>query len=152
MRYSLLWILPLCLFTHLGAAMILLDEVMTQEEQKKTGVYRLTVNQKIELEAWLNRRFVVKAPVAAILPTPLSMSINIDNGKKIELSDNSIWEVAPEDVAIASVWITSFPVLLSASGNPQYPMLITNTESGEGIKARKAEPAAVPPPQAAPKQ
>ncbi len=119
-------------------AQIILDEVMSRDEQKKTGVANLSSTQKVALEAWLNNNFVLKSKEEAEAPqTELSLSINIDNGQKLELSDNSLWEIAPGDVPTSAVWITPFPVKIAPSGDPNYPCLIINPNSGVSVKARR---------------
>jgi hypothetical protein len=116
-------------------AQIILDEVMSRDEQKKTGVANLSRTQKIALEAWLNQKFVLKTKEEATQPE-LSLSINIDHGQKLELSDNSLWEIAPSDVQTSAVWIIPFPVKIASSGDPEYPCLIINLNSGASVKAR----------------
>lgn len=131
-------------FTHLHAKQIMLDDVMTREEQKKTGVYNLSPKEKIELENWLNRTFVLKDQGAPTEQAQLYLSININNGQKLQLSDESIWEIAPADVQTAAVWITPFPVKIVPSNDPNYPSLIVNTNTGISVKARRLE--STPPP------
>ncbi|MBS0605165.1 MAG: hypothetical protein JSS60_09060 [Verrucomicrobia bacterium] len=143
-------VLPLA---GLMADQIILDSVMSREEQKKTGVDKMTMQQKIELEAWLNKTFILKTTDTSS-QTQLSMSINIDNGQKLQLSDNTIWEIAPGDVPTAAVWITPFPVKITPSNDPDYPSLLVNTTSGVSVKARKISPSspAAQPGQSAPAQ
>ncbi len=123
-------------------AQIILDEVMSRDEQKKTGVATLSRTQKTALEAWLNQNFVLKSKEEAPPPqqSELSLSINIDNGQKIELSDNSLWEIAPSDVPTSAIWITPFPVKIIPSGDPDYPCSIVNLNSGVSVKARPSKP------------
>ena len=123
--------------SQISATEILLDQVMTKQEQKQTGVARLTTPQKIELEAWLNRTFILKEKIR-IQSIKLFLSINIDGGKKLELSDHSVWEIAPEDQATASVWLTPSPVKIVLNHDPNYPYSIFNLRSGESVKAKKA--------------
>ena len=126
---------------------IILDEVMTRDDQKKTGVANLSRTQKIALETWLNNTFVLKPKEQAPPPTAqLSLSINIDNGQKLQLSDNSIWEIAPSDVPTAAVWITPFPVKITQSNDPDYPYLLVNINNGISVKARKAQAVSTPAP------
>jgi hypothetical protein len=124
------------LFCSQLPAQILLDEVMSRDEQQKTGVAKMSRTQKTALEAWLNKNFALKAQTEEHVSN-LSLSINIDGGKKLELSDNSIWEIAPDDVQKSVVWITPFPVQISPSGDPDYPCLIINTNSGASVRARQ---------------
>jgi hypothetical protein len=137
-------------------AEFLLDQVMSKEEQKETGVAKLSRNQKIALEAWLNKNFILKSKDQTSQKTQLSLSINIDNGQKLQLSDNSIWEISPDDVSTAAVWITPFPVKITQSDDPDYPYLLVNETSGVSVKARKAiatsksSESAPPPPSATP--
>ena len=132
-------LLPLFLFASslLSAKQILLDDVMSREEQRKTGINKLSATQKIELEKWINETFVLKAQSEEKPQGSLYLSLNIDNGQKLQLSDNSVWEIAPGDVQKASAWITPFPIEISPSGDPSYPSLITNKTTGESVKARR---------------
>jgi hypothetical protein len=130
-------------------AQIILEEVMSKEDQKKTGIANLSRHQKIALEAWLNQNFILKTKEHSS-QSELSLSLNINNGQKIELSDNSLWEIAPNDVSISAVWITPFPVKITPSGDPDYPCLIVNLNSGVSIKARQIPPSATPPAQNTP--
>lgn len=144
--------LSLCASTHLCAD-IVLDDVMSKEDQKNTGVSTLNRQQKIALEEWLNRNFISKVEDKKPSVPEISLSININNGQKLILSDNSVWEIDPKDVDIASVWITPFPVKISPSHDTDYPVLLTNTSTGVSVKARKSVevpekpvvPPAVPP-------
>lgn len=132
-------LMGLALFFTPLQAQIVLDTVMSTEEQQRTGVANLSRNQKLALEAWLNKNFVEKEKTAAS-QTELSLSININNGQKLQLSDNSLWEIAPTDVQTSSVWITPFPVKITPSGNPDYPCLIIDLNSGDSVKARLITP------------
>jgi hypothetical protein len=122
-------------FSHVQAQQIVLDDVMSQEEQQKTGVSNLSLDQKVALEAWLNKTFAAKIKEKET-EGQLSLSINIDNGQKLQLSDNSIWEVNPNDVPTAAVWIIPFPVKIVPSNDPEYPSLIVNLNSGVSVKAK----------------
>lgn len=129
--------------SSLNADQIVLDAVMTKEEQQKTGVDKLSFNQKVALEAWLNKNFILKAQEKTE-EAQLFLSINIDNGKRLQLSDNSIWEIDPNDIPISSVWITPFPVKITPSNDPGYPSLIVNINSGVSVKAKKVPSSSSP--------
>jgi hypothetical protein len=118
-------------------ANIILDQAMNPEDQRKTGVIKLNRKQKLALESWLNDNFVSKEP-SSKEEEPLSLSINIDNGQKLQLSDDSIWEVHPQDVDISAVWITPFPLEIEKSTNPTYPFLLKNTRTQMSVRARKS--------------
>jgi len=110
---------------------------MTPEDQHKTGIAKLNRKQKLALESWLNENFTPKEHPSQD-QEPLSLSINIDNGQKLQLSDNSIWEVHPQDVDISAVWITPFPLQIEKSTNPTYPFLLKNTRTQMSVRARKS--------------
>lgn len=118
-------------------ANIILDQAMTPEDQRKTGMTKLNRKQKLALESWLNENFTSKESPSQD-QEPLSLSINIDNGQKLQLSDNSIWEVHPQDVDISAVWITPFPLQIEKSTNPTYPFLLKNTRTQMSVRARKS--------------
>lgn len=119
-------------------ANIILDEAMNPEDQRKTGVIKLNRKQKLALEAWLNDHFIAKEENNSQDKEPLSLSINIDNGQKLELSDGSIWEVHPQDVDISAVWITPVPLQIEKSTNSTYPFLLKNTRTQMSVRARKS--------------
>lgn len=138
MRFATLLCTVLCSIT-LQADIILIDSVMPKDEQIKTGVASLSPTQKIALEHWINNTFTLKT-ASTTTTTPLTLSINIDNGKKLELSDNSIWEIAPADISTAAVWITPFTIEITHSNDPNYPYLLTNKLSHASVKAKKIPP------------
>jgi hypothetical protein len=118
-------------------AQILLDDVMSDEEQHRTGVFYLNHNQRAELETWLNDNFVLKTqqqPKQA--PQELTLAENINNGHQLRLSDGSLYEIAPSDVTRAAGWITPFPIQVVPSGDPNYPFKIVNTNTGNSLKAK----------------
>ncbi len=134
MKRLLLFILLIS--SNLQAGQIILDQVMSEDEQKKTGVSKLTPKEKIALETWLNKTFTLQVQNQQTA-TELSLSININNGQKLQLSDNSIWEIAPSDVPTSALWITPFAVKLVPSNDLQYPFLIVNTNTNVSVKARR---------------
>lgn len=134
---------------------LLLDDVMSKSVQEQTGVADLSPNQKKALEVWINDTFVLKNQSEQTPePSHLYLSINLNNGQQLQLSDGSIWDVNPNNIPIASTWITPFPIVISQSPNPAYPILLTNKNTGASIQVRKStnpstnQPA--PPPVVAP--
>lgn len=121
-------------------ALILLDEVMSKDVQQKTGVANLTPVQKAALEDWLNATFEVKSSKIEKQAPEVMLSINIDAGRKLQLSDGTMWEVDPNDVVQSSVWITPFPMRIVPSDSTDYPFLLVNKTSGVSVKARKIVP------------
>lgn len=116
----------------------LLDEVMDRPTQKETGVAELSRKQKKALETWLTDKFVLKVEPPA--PTPqLSISINIQSGRQLQLSDGSLWDIAPDDINQAALWISPIPIEITPSNDPNYPQQLTNTVSKTSVKARRVQ-------------
>jgi hypothetical protein len=120
-------------------AMIHLNDIMTPEEQKKTGVYNLSTTQKEQLELWINDKFVLKTVEEKPMPV---IEENLRNGSEIKLSNGSSFAIAPSDQAKASAWISPVQIKISASGDPLFPVLLTNTLTGVSIKGKQVRPAA----------
>jgi hypothetical protein len=119
-------------------AAIILDEVMSLEDQKRTGVAYLTTNQRIALEDWLNKNCNCTNRIAPPeAKKNLYVSINIDGGKKIQLNDNTIWDVNPHDYPISEAWLASIPIKIDPSDDPEYPFLLVNRNTGESIRVKK---------------
>ncbi len=122
-----------------------LNEVMPREVQKKSGVAELTYHQRLALEKWLNETFVLKNPQETTKKDEsLYLSQNIDHGKKLELSDGSLWEVAPDNVERASFWILPFPLYFVKNNDPldnnEFPLKLINQNTGLGVKVRQLRP------------
>ena len=139
------FLLSLVCIPCLLCAEFILDQAMSPEDQRKTGVAKLNRKQKLALESWINDNFNPKEQNNSQDTGPLSLSINIDNGQKLQLSDGSIWEVHPQDVDISAVWITPFPLQIEKSTNPMYPFLLKNTRTQMSVRARKSTSAPIQP-------
>jgi len=121
--------------THSTFGGLSLNEMMTPEEQKRTGVNNLNATQKKALEAWLREHFLLKEE-SKLQEKPLMLSLNIENGAKLELTDGSVYEIDPEDRIYSSLWITPFKISLSESGDAEYPVRITNLQTGTSVSGR----------------
>lgn len=65
----------------------------------------------------------------------LKLRLNIKSGEFLQLSDNSVWQVAPCCYKIAAKWLTADPVTVSRSDDPKYPYFIKNEASGTKVMA-----------------
>lgn len=123
--------------------LIKLTEVMSQDEQIKTGVSQLSETQKQALEKWMNEKFVLKT--AQLTTHPLTLQQNLQNGSQLELSDGSLYEIAPSDRSKTTFWITPITLTITTSNDPMYPALLTNTLSGVSVRAKQLRPATIQP-------
>lgn len=113
---------------------ILLDEVMCRKDQENTGVAYLNGKQRLALEQWLNKYFVLKEETSE--PSSLYLSLNLGNGKILQLSDGSYYQVAPDDVIYSSLWIIPFDVILTQSEDPDFPLLFNNRTTGTSVRVK----------------
>ena len=67
----------------------------------------------------------------------LYLSLNIDNGAKLQLSDGSTFLIDPKDRIYSSYWITPFPIRLSSSNDSDFPVKITNLTSGTSVNGMR---------------
>ncbi|MBS3903381.1 MAG: hypothetical protein KGZ30_03365 [Anaplasmataceae bacterium] len=147
------WCFSVILFTCLAAisqmqATIFLDDAMSEAMQKKTGVDSLSYQQKLALEQWLNDNFVQKKTDGPKKDnSSIYLSQNIDGGRRLQLSDGSIWDVAPQDVVKANFWVLPFPLHFTDNEDPldkaDYPKIIVNDSTGVGVKVRVVTPPSV---------
>lgn len=114
-----------------------INDLMTIEDQNKTGVIRLTQNQKRELAKWLVAHgYYEDQKTYEVLSGP-KVSLNVYGGKIIQLSDNTVWEIAPEDIKISETWLNSIPIKVTKTTNPNYPYLLINLLNKVSVKAKK---------------
>lgn len=117
------------------SGLIKLNELMSQDEQQKTGVSKLSQMQKQELEKWMNEKFVLKSTNSET--HPLTLEENLQSGSQLKLSDGSIYEIAPSDRSKTTFWLTPINMTVSASNDPLYPVLLTNTLTGVSVRAKQ---------------
>lgn len=137
----LLFTYTLCIYADPNIPSI--NDLMSIEDQQRTGVIKLSQKQKMELATWITehcyRSPKCTSPENASSTSHLSISLNVYNGKILQLSDNSVWEVAPEDRTISQGWLNSVPLKLSSSGDQKYPYMLTNTQNHTSIKVRPSK-------------
>ena len=116
-----------------------INDIMTIEDQNKTGVIRLNQKQRMELAKWLMKHgyYDDEKPYEVLHGTKISL--NIYDGKILQLSDNSVWEIAPEDRIISAAWLSAIPVKVTATTHPNYPYLLTNLLNNASVKAKKGK-------------
>ena len=68
----------------------------------------------------------------------VTISMVIESGNFIELSDNSLWQVADDDTNTAEDWILPSDILLKEAKDKKYPYTLTNTATGQTIKVKKS--------------
>ncbi|MBS0625471.1 MAG: hypothetical protein JSS32_05420 [Verrucomicrobia bacterium] len=136
MRLLLLALLPLSLL-----ATETLDYDMTKQERKQTGVYKLSDKEKAALQRWIDNHYEKRSqPLeGAISGKHATLQENLQNGKYIRLSDNSLWNVHPQDTPISQGWITPVDILVTQSGDSNYPYKLTNSVTGSSIRARHVD-------------
>lgn len=116
---------------------ITLKDAMTKQELQKTGIADLSYTQKVALECWINDYFEAKQCLLDRKSEPAYLTLNTDDGAKLEFSNGSVYEIHPDDRIYTSYWITPFPVEFCLSGNPDYPIKITNLQTGTEVLARE---------------
>lgn len=117
-------------------SLILLDQEMSPEDQKRTGVSKLTELEQRNLEEWLGEKFQKKSEHHPLFDNELYVSEVINEGQQLRLSDNTLYEIAPEDWVHSQAWIALTHVQVQQSKNPYYPFTIINPRSGYQVRAR----------------
>ncbi len=138
------------MFTILLALTAAFDAGMSVQEMKQTGMTKLSAQEKMALQEWIEGHYAKKEIAQNSNKTVPSLQENLNNGRYIRLTDNSLWEIRQSDTPITQGWITPVEIKVSQSDDSAYPYNLTNTLTGSSVKARKAQavPAstAMPPP------
>ncbi|PIS01205.1 MAG: hypothetical protein COT84_03535 [Chlamydiae bacterium CG10_big_fil_rev_8_21_14_0_10_35_9] len=116
-----------------------LDSLMSEEDMKNTGVYKLSTTEKIELKNWIDRNYVKKSksPLSRgyqQLPTIAEVTFS---GQFIRLDDDTIWQIDPKDTAVTQGWLTPVPIKVEYTAVGAYPYTLTNTVTSSKVHARK---------------
>lgn len=139
-----------------------LDQQMSLLDKQLTGVVNLTLKQKQALAAWIDKNYVPlaqaqqvpecpsnaletqQAPSSPAKPSDLTLSINAQNGQQLILSDSTRWQIHPQDVNIASLWLTPSQVSIKPSNDPTYPFVLTNLATNQSVRAKQITPPPIP--------
>lgn len=125
-----------------------LEQMMTPADKEKTGYSSLTASQRQALDTWVGQHFAPKSSTAQgakkdnsrIEYSKLSLSLNVDNGQRLILSDNSEWQVSPDDVDTASAWLSPVVIQIMPSDNPIYTQKLVNLDAGTWVKVKRITP------------
>lgn len=121
------------------AAAITFDaSMMSDEEMEQTGIAKLTIQERMALQDWIEEHHSKKVVAQNKKSGPILQEI-IKGGRYIRLSDNSLWEIAVSDTPITQGWITPTEIKVAPSNDPEYPYTLTNSLTGSTVKARKAQ-------------
>ncbi len=122
-----------------------INQIMTPEDQVRTGVNKLSPEERNELEEWLQSYAQSKssknAKKSSIKPSFGTLTINARGGQYLILLDGSVWEVSPDDIYTASAWLTSIPLEITYDAtdpNNYYPYILKNQFSGLSVHARQS--------------
>ena len=121
-----------------------LSDLIPPDVQQQTGLVNLTSRQQQELADYLVQYM---QPTASDNKS-LTLAENLHGGRVLKLNDGSIWEVAPQDVNLTSLWLTPFPITIGNTADPYYPNTLTNQVSGTTVHVRRIQtenPADLPP-------
>ncbi|NDD57767.1 MAG: hypothetical protein EBZ47_00735 [Chlamydiae bacterium] len=168
MSYKILFLSCVC---FIGASSILsaatdLESQMTLQEKQQTGVVNLSKKQRLALAAWIDENYVPKSQSPSLQeelslqPNPpmtqysfgttdavgqLSISMNLQGGQQLVLSDSTRWQIQPQDVGITSLWLSPAPITLRQGTDTNYPFILTNLYSNQSVRAKQIVPGQIPP-------
>jgi hypothetical protein len=109
------------------------DSNMSPKETKRTGMDKLSIKEKMALGDWIEK-YYTKNKAAQSKQKPPILLENLKNGTQIRLSDNSLWEINPEDTPITQSWITPVEITVVPKENGNYTL--TNTVTQSVVRAR----------------
>src|SRR5690606_34131201 len=102
LKFISLFLIPIIGFCNDTSQIPSINDMMSIEDQRKTGVIRLKQNEKMELSKWLVAHGFYDRHENPSETFPLVITRNI--GTQMTLSDGSEWQIAPEDVSTAKGW------------------------------------------------
>ena len=118
------------------AAVLAFDANMSEGELKKTGLAKLTLEERLHLREWIEERYAKKIVAQTKSRGPVLQEV-LKGGKFIRLSDNSLWEIDPKDTPITQSWITVTEIKAAETSDPDYPYTLTNSLTGSTVRAQQ---------------
>ena len=119
---------------------LLLDQLMTKDEQARTGVSKLSQGERAALEQWLIKFAVTSANLGKTQPSAMVpkssgydglgqkhwVKTRTEGGALIQLEDGSLWQIAPLDKIYTALWLPIQNVVVAQSDNPQFPFKLVS--------------------------
>ncbi len=121
----------------IAAVLAAFDSGMSVQEMRQTGMVKLSAQEKLVLEDWIEQHYTKKFIAQNGQKGPI-LEENLKNGRYIRLSDRSLWEINPADTPVTQGWITPAEIKVTSSDDSTYPYNLTNTLTGSTVKARKS--------------
>lgn len=123
-------------FAQTGAS---LDSIMSEEDMKSTGIYKLSTTEKIELKNWIDRNYIKKSksPLSKGYQRLPTISEVAYSGQFIRLDDDTIWQIDPKDTSTTQGWLTPVPIKVEYNAVGPYPYTLTNIITASKVHARK---------------
>lgn len=108
------------------------DANMSEKELKETGLSKLTVEERLNLRTFVDKHYTSKTKIKG----PILHEV-LKGGKYVRLSDQSLWEIEPQDTLLTQSWITAIEIKITENADQEYTL--TNSLTGTSVKARKVE-------------
>lgn len=138
-----------------------LDQQMSLQEKQETGVVNMTQKQKKALAAWIDKNYLPMGQSSSSSTSSsqsssaasqksmdqmsnVTMSVNVQGGQELILSDSTRWQIQPQDVQVAGLWLTAAPISVKPSTDPDYPFILTNQQTNQSVRARQVASAPTP--------
>ncbi|MCX7998621.1 MAG: hypothetical protein N3A69_06675 [Leptospiraceae bacterium] len=136
LQTSLFILLTTCFTSNLVADISLKE--MPIDLQRKTGVFQLSEAQKRELERWINTQTnpAIEKNTDPSSHTLTTLVQNNANGSQLVFSNNTSYDIAPEDQKKAANWISPVVVKIEPNQDKAYPWNITNINTKDVVKGK----------------
>jgi hypothetical protein len=118
------------------AASFAFVSTMSEKEIQQTGINKLTAQEKMTLQEWVDQHYTKKHLSNKKKSDPLIYEV-LHLGSLIRLSDDTLWEIHKENTLITQSWITPVGIKVTHNDDPKYPYTLTNTLTGSSVKALK---------------
>lgn len=136
-----------------GQERLSLDALMSRQEQRETGVSKLSASERQALEKWLTEWGVHVYTTALQGRTHPATGVSAgysglgsghwirkvsDGGRIIELEDGSLWEVSSVGRVYTMIWLPVTEITVFEAEDPigDYKYILVNTDDGENVHAK----------------
>jgi hypothetical protein len=67
----------------------------------------------------------------------LTLSLNLNHGALLELSDGSRWTIQDEDIPITALWLVPMEIIVQQTTTQTYPYQLNNVATSQKVQAKK---------------
>lgn len=114
-----------------------LKTLMSADEQQTTGISQLSPDQLNQLQNWISQ-YIEREQSLQNSVSGNQLAMVLSQGHYIKLGNGQVWDISPNAWIYTFYWQKGDLITVGKSGDMLFPVLLTNTTTGQSVNALTA--------------